>query len=55
MTGDSETNFPHQLLSTNRQVVNIRKAFEYNSSIDIKLSKTQLPKMIQSEDFLVDY
>ena len=55
MTGDSETNFPHQLLSTNRQVVSIRKAFAYNSSIDIKLSKTQLSKMIQSEDFLVDY
>ena len=52
MIGDNETNFPHQLLLTNRQVANIRKAFANNSSIDIKLSKTQLSKMIQSEEFL---
>ena len=37
---------------TNRQVVNIRKAFANTSSIDIKLSKTQLSKMIQSGGFL---
>ena len=37
---------------TNRQVTNIRKAFAKNTSIDIKLSKTQLPKMIQSGGFL---
>ena len=52
MIGDNETNFPHQLLLTNRQVANIRKAFANNSSIDIKLSKTQLSKMIQSGGFL---
>ena len=52
MIGDNETNFLHQLLLTNRQVANIRKAFENNSSIDIKLSKTQLSKMIQSGGFL---
>ena len=40
--GDNETNFPHKLLLTNRQVLNLRKAFVNNSSIDIKLSKTQL-------------
>ena len=33
---------------TNRQVANIRKAFAKNTSTDIKLSKTQLSKMIQS-------
>ena len=38
--GDKETNFPHQLLLTNRQVSNLRKAFANNSSIDIQLSKT---------------
>ena len=27
MIGDSETNFPHKLLLTNRQVSNFRKAF----------------------------
>ena len=52
MIGDNETNFPHQLWLTNRQVANIRKAFANNSSIDIKLSKTQLSKMIQSEESL---
>ena len=37
---------------TNRQVANIRKAFANHSSIDIKLSKAQLSKMIQSGGFL---
>ena len=50
--GDNETNFPHKLLLTNRHVSNLRKAFTNNSSADIKLSKTQLPKMIQSGGFL---
>ena len=45
-SGDN-TNFPHELLLTNRQVANIRKAFANHLSIDIKLSKTQLSKMIQ--------
>ena len=49
---NDNTNFPHELLLTNRQVANIRKAFANHSSIDIKLSKTQLPKMIQSGGFL---
>ena len=52
MIGDIKTNFPHQLLLTNRQAANSRKAFANNSSIDIKLSKTQLSKMIQSGGFL---
>ena len=52
MIGDSETNFPNQLLLTNRQVSNIRKAFANNPSIDIKLSKTQLSNMIQPGGFL---
>ena len=54
MIGDSndKTNFPHELLLTNRQVSSIRKAFANNSSVDIKFSKTQLSKMIQSGGFL---
>ena len=54
MVGDSNdnTNFPYELLLTNRQVANIRKAFANHSSIDIKLSKTQLSKMVQSGGFL---
>ena len=45
MIGNNETDFPHKLLSTNRQVSN-------HSSADIKLSKTQLSKTIQSGGFL---
>ena len=54
MVGNSNdnTNFPHELLLTNGQVENIRKAFAKNTSTDIKLSKTQLSKMIQSGGFL---
>ena len=50
-SGDN-TNFPHELLLTNRQVANIRKAFANNLSTDIKFSKAQLSKMIQSGGFL---
>ena len=52
MIGNNETNFPHKLLLTDRQVSNIRKSFANNSSADIKLSKIQLSKMIQSGGFL---
>ena len=52
MIVDDETNFSHKLLLTNRQVANLRKAFTNNLSTDIKLSKTQLSNMIQSEGFL---
>ena len=47
MTGDDESNFHHKLLLINRQVVYLRKAFADKSN-DIKLSKTQISKMIQS-------
>ena len=43
---DDETNFPHELLLTNRQVANVGNAFANSSSTDIKLSKTQLSQMI---------
>ena len=49
---DDETNFPHNLLSTNRQVASLRKAFANYLSTDIKLSKTQLSEMMQSEGIL---
>ena len=52
MVGDAETNFPHKLLLTNRQVENLHKVFASKSPTDIKLSKTQLSKMIQSGGFL---
>ena len=50
--GDNETNFPHKFLLTNRRVSNLRKAFTDNWSTDIKLSKTQLTRMIESGRFL---
>ena len=53
MTGDNESNFPYNLLLTNRQVANLSKAFADKSSTNIKLSKTQLSKMIQSGGFLL--
>ena len=52
MIGDHETNFPHKLLLTNRQVANLHKDFANYLSTDIQLSKTQLSKMIQSRGFL---
>ena len=52
MMGDNKTNFPHKLLLTSRQVANLGKAFANHLSTDIKLSKTQLSKMIQSGGFL---
>ena len=53
MIGDNETSFPYELLLTNRQVSNLRISFANNSSADVKLSKTQLSKMIQSGEFLI--
>ena len=52
MIGGDETNFSQKLLLTNSQVVNLRKAFAGKSSNDIKLSKTQISKIMQSGGFL---
>ena len=54
MIGNSDdgTNFPLKLLVTNRQVANLCRAFANHTSTDIKLSKSQLSKMIQSGGFL---
>ena len=54
MIGNSndEFNYPHNLLLTNRQVANLCKSFAIYLSTDMKLSKTQLSKMIQSGGFL---
>ena len=47
---NDEYNFLHKLLLTNTKVSMLRKAF--NSSANIKLSKTQLNKIGQSGGFL---
>ena len=54
VTGDSngETNFPHKLLLTDRQVAKLRKTFANNASTNIKLSKTQLSKIVKLGGFL---
>ena len=44
---NDETNFPNKLLLTNTQVSWLCKAFAKGSSADIKLSKTQFPKIGQ--------
>ena len=49
---DDETNFPLKFLIIDRQVSHLLNAFVNNSSIDIKLSKTKLSKMIQLGAFL---
>ena len=45
-------NLPHELLMTTRQKPKIRNAFNNNMSADIKLSKVQITKIIQSGRFL---
>ena len=47
MIGNNEPNFPHELLLTDRQISSLCKSFANNSSADIKLSKTQLSKIIK--------
>ena len=45
-------NLPHELLLTTRQKTKLRNVFGNNVSIDIKLSKAQISKVIQSGGFL---
>ena len=49
---NNETNFPHKLLLTSRQVSSLHKTFANYSLTDIRLSKTQLSKIIQSRGYL---
>ena len=43
---------PHELLLTARQKTKLRNAFNNNMSTDLKLSKAQISKIIQSGGFL---
>ena len=49
---DDKISFPHELVLTNSQVATLYTAFANKSSTDIKLSKTQISKRIQSGWFL---
>ena len=43
---------PHELLLTTRQKTKLRNAFNNNMSTDLKFSKAQITRMIQSGGFL---
>ena len=45
-------NLPHDLLLKTRQKIKLRNAFNNNMSTDLKLSRTQISKIIQSGGFL---
>ena len=45
-------NLPHELLITTRQKTKVRNVFNNNMSTDLKLSKAQINKIIQSGGFL---
>ena len=44
--------FSHEYFLTTRQKIKVRNVFANNMSMDIKLSKTKLPKIIQAGGFL---
>ena len=54
MVGDSndKTNFPHKLLLTDTHVLRLSKDFANYSSANIKVSKTELSKIVQSGGIL---
>lgn len=54
MIGNSNvnTNFPHKFVLTDRQVSRLSKDFLNNKSDNTKLSKTQLPKIVQLGEVL---
>ena len=45
-------NLPYELLLITRQKTNLRNAFSNNVSTDLKLSKTQITKIIKSGGFV---
>ena len=45
-------NLPHELLLTTRQTTKLRNVIKNNLQTDIKLSKAQISKIIQSGGFL---
>ena len=46
-------NVPHELLLPTRQKAKLRNAFKNNMPTDMKLSKAQISKIIQSEWFFM--
>ena len=52
---NDQANFSHKLLLGNTQVSNIRKAFANGLSANIKFSKTQVSKIVQSGGFVSNF
>ena len=48
----NKNDLPHELLLTTRQKTKLRNSFNNNMSTDLKLSKSQVSKIIQSGGFL---
>ena len=48
----NENDLPHELLLTTKQKTKLRNAFNNNMSTDLKLSKAQISKIIQSGGLL---
>ena len=48
----NENNLPHELFLTQRQITKLRNSIANSSQTDIKLSKAQISKIIQSGGFL---
>ena len=48
----AKNDLPHELLLTTRQKTKLRNAFNNNMSTDLKLSKAQISKIVQSGGFL---
>ena len=48
----NEDELPHELLLTTKQNTKLRNAINNNLATDIKLSKAQIKKLIQSGEFL---
>ena len=53
-SSDMSANFSYKLLLINREVANLGKAFANNLSANIKLSKTQLCKIVPSGRFFIN-
>ena len=55
INSDDKNNFPHELLLTNKQVTNLRKAFTDNSQLILNYEELNYPKWNNQENFLVAF
>ena len=55
MIGDNETNFPHELLPTDRQVSTLHKVFASGYQTILNYQKASYQSRYNQEDFLADY